>query len=199
MAKEVKKTDEISTKEKESASNETTKKSNNTRLIVILTMVLILAILAAIFPIAYSRYRTTKTAGATANVASMYCEMTVSSSQSSDSIINPYCTVTVMDYKNNKTTETDIDYTIEVKAKDDAFILPEFAWKDSNGTIIARSVDVTDNQGNLVSRTATFPTGHFKNGVKEDHTYTIVFFNTGEEEITRRVDFKLNAIQGIGE
>lgn len=176
-------------------NSENKNKMSTTNKVLILAIILALIIVTVtIFTIGYSKYIYTDQGFATADIATMICEMQVESSEKTDTIINPYCTITVSDYDNNKTTETDIGFTIEVKPKEN-FVLPEFEWKDSKGQIIARSVDVVDAQGNITARTAEFPKQTFKNGQAEDKVYTIVFKNTGEEEVTRKVEFELHAIQ----
>lgn len=171
-------------------------KSNSINKWIILGIIIaLIVIIVSLFSLGYSKYTKELTGSATAQVATMICEMEVQSSEKSPTVINPYCTITVSDYDtNNKITETDIGFTIDVSPKGN-FVLPEFEWKNSSGQVIARSVDVLDGGGNVIARTATFPKQTFESGQKQDKVYTIVFKNTGEEEVTRRVEFTLNAIQ----
>lgn len=160
--------------------NEKTKKKKIMHISIIL---LILIILVVLFGIAYSKYITTKTGSATVELAQMICEMEVQSSEANQTVINPYCVVTVRNYNDaDEISETDINFKIEVTPKED-FELPEYYWQDSKGTIIAQSTEAT---------------GSFKNGLKDLKEYKIVFLNSGEEDITRLVDFNLVAIQ-VGE
>lgn len=166
----------------ENNSNSTNQSKNNKTIkLAIIILILLIAIILAGF--AYAKYVTSKEASATAKVAQLICEMEVQSSEADDTIINPYCTVTVKNYNaEDKITETDINFKIEVTPKGD-FVLPEYYWKDSTGTILAQSTEVT---------------GSFQNGVKDLKEYTIVFLNSGEEDVVRNVDFNLVAIQ-VGE
>lgn len=169
------------------------KKTSN-KLIILAIVIVMIVIAVLLFTIGYSRFTSSKNAGASGEIATMICEMSVQSSEKSDTIINPYCTITVSDYNNSKTTETDIGFTIEVTPRDN-IVLPEFEWQDSSGRVIARSTDTLDQGGNVIARTAEFPKQTFKNGVRQDKVYKIVFKNTGEEEITRLVKFDLHAVQ----
>lgn len=159
-------------------NSESTNKSNKTIFTAIIILILLIAIILSGF--AYAKYVTSKEASATAQVAQLICEMEVQSSEADDTIINPYCTVTVKNYNSEeKITETDVNFKIEVTPKGD-FVLPEYYWKDSTGTILAQSTEVS---------------GSFQNGVKDLKEYTIVFLNSGEEDVVRNVDFNLVAIQ----
>jgi len=157
-----------------------TNKSKNNKTIKLAIIILILIIAVIISGFAYAKYVTSKQASATAQIAQMICEMEVQSSEADETIINPYCTVTVKNYNaEEKVTETDLNFKIEVTPKGD-FTLPEYYWKDSTGTILAQSTEVS---------------GSFQIGAKASKEYTIVFLNSGEEDIVRNVDFNLVAIQ----
>lgn len=147
--------------------------------LIIIIFCIILIIILVLGRLAYSKYMHTQSTTVSIKTATIVCEMEVVSSEDSNAIINPYCTVNVKDYIGEKVTETDINFKIEVSPKGD-FILPEYYWKDSSGTILARSTPVT---------------GTFTNGVKEDKEYTIVFLNSGEVDISRSIDFNLVAVQ----
>ena len=155
--------------------------SKKRKIIILLIIILILFILGTII---LGKYMTSKETGATMQVAKMICEMEVEESEDDRTIINPYCIVKVKNYDNkDKVTETDINFKVEVKPKDD-FVLPEYYWEDSEKTIVAQSTDVS---------------GDFKNGVKEEKEYKIVFLNSGEEDIIEKVEFNLVAVQTIEE
>lgn len=152
--------------------------------IMILCMLLMFAIILIIifFDIGYSKYRTTSNGSSSYEVAHMICNIDVVPSDGDRAIINPYCTVTVRNYdSDDKVAETDVNYTISVTPKED-FVMPEYYWQDSSGRIVARSTEVA---------------GKFKKGEKGLDEYKIVFINSGEQDITRLVEFNLNAIQGI--
>ncbi len=153
-------------------------KKDKSKLVIIIVLVLMLVIIIVGF--GYSKYTETYKGEATAEVAKMICEMEVEPSEAKESIINPYCKVTIKDFNSNGVTETDVDYRIEVLPKDN-IELPKYYWQDSSGTIICRNSELV---------------GNFKSGVKEQKEYTIVFLNTGEKEILRIVEFNLVAVQG---
>lgn len=171
------------------------KKRNIILIAAIICILIVIAVLGIISIRAYSKYVESTSGNATVQVAKMICEMDVQKSAATPTVINPYCVVTVRDYEGNQVTETDVNYRLEVVAKDNK-VLPEFYWKNENGTIIARSQDTLDNQGNVTVRTAQFPTQTFSAGVSSSKAFTIVFLNTGEEDILRIVDFNLVAVQG---
>ena len=149
-------------------------------IIKISTILTIIILVIVIFTIAYAKYTTSVSGQATTEVANMICEMNVTSSEASKQVINPYCIVTVKNYNDaDEITETDVNFKIEVTPKED-FEMPEYYWQNSEGVIIAQSTAVT---------------GSFKNGLKDLKEYKIVFLNSGEEDITRLVDFNLVAIQ----
>lgn len=130
----------------------------------------------------YARYKETINGEASAKIAKMICEMDVVPSENNKSLINPCCKVTVRNHdEDNNVAETDINYKIKVIPKDDLEDL-EYYWKDSEGTIIAESTELT---------------GSFVNGVKDEEEYTIVFLNSGDKDISRSVEFKLIAVQAI--
>ena len=143
-------------------------------------VVLLGAIVIALCGIAYSKYITTIQGQVSQKAAKMICNIEVTPSEKDKSIINPYCIVKVKNYdSDNSITETDVRYTIEVTPKGD-FVMPEYYWQDSNGTIVSRSTVVI---------------GNFKNQVKSEDEYKIVFLNSGVEDIMRVVEFNLIATQ----
>lgn len=156
------------------------KLKQNKKLIIAVLIVLIILI-AIIFGIGYSRYIVSLNGSSSQDIAEMICNMEVVPSEENRSIINPYCIVTVKNYNSeDKITETDVNYTIEVVPKED-FEMPEYYWQDSEGRIIARDAEVS---------------GNFKNQEKSTHEYKIVFKNSGEQDTIGLVEFNLKAIQG---
>lgn len=153
----------------------------NKKVIIVSTLILIMILIIILFSVGYSKYSTTSSGSSSSEVAHMICNMNVVPSEENRTIINPYCIVTVRNYESDdKVTETDVNYTISVTPKED-FVMPEYYWQDSSGRIVARSEEVA---------------GKFKNGEKGQDEYKIVFMNSGEEDITRLVEFNLTAIQG---
>ncbi len=161
-----------------------TVKENGTRnkiIIYLLLIFILILLMVVLIKTGYSKYTEEINGSTSAKVAKMICEIEVLPSEDNKEVINPYCIVTVKDYNNNdEITETDVEYTIEVLPKGD-FKMPEYYWQDSNGIIIARSTQVN---------------GRFVKGNKNENKYKIVFLNSGEEDITRLVEFNLIAIQG---
>lgn len=159
------------------------KNSKMTNVLLILAVVIVII---AISTFAYAKYSATKSGTATAVVADMICEMEVTGSSNTPTIIHPYCIVNLKNYKlsnNNEelVTETDVNFKIEVTAKE-GNTLPEYYWKDNS-----------DSTGRRIAE-STALTGTLKNGVKEEKEYTIVFLNSGEGDI-KAVDFNLVAVQ----
>lgn len=154
------------------------KKRNKYLFILAIIVILIIAIILAGF--AYARYVTTKEASATAQIAKMICELDVQVSEADETIINPYCIVKVKNYnEKDEVTQTDVNFKIEVKPKGD-YKLPEYYWKDSTGTILAQSTEIT---------------GSMSTDGKQQKEYRIVFLNSGEEDIVRNVEFNVVALQ----
>ena len=188
-------------------------KNKNKNVLVITLILLITLILIVICGVAYAKYLSRATGSATAEIAEMICIMDVKSSSEDNNggvinpadktIINPYCIVTVRDYKgateanHGDITQTDVSYTITVTPKkdnegNDTFTLPAYNWYEiaspnaTTGTKVATSTALTSS--------ATSD-GTFKNGVADTRYYKIVFLNSGEQDITRYVDFELKAVQ----
>lgn len=154
----------------------------------IIYVVLIIIVVAFIIRLGYAKYVQTFKGEASVQVAKMICEMEVIPNEENETLINPYCTIKVKNYrsKENNTqeediTETDINYKIQVIKKDNLENI-EYYWKDSGGTVVAESTELT---------------GSFVNGVKDEAEYKIVFLNSGDKDISRSVEFKLIAIQAI--
>ena len=146
-----------------------------------LGIILILIAVIVVFGIAFAKYKTELSGKTTTEIADMICEMQVTSSEANSQVINPYCIVNVKNYNdNNEITETDVSFKIEVTPKED-FEMPRYYWQDSEGVTISDS---------------TVLTGNFKNGIKDEKQYKIVFLNSGEEDITRLVNFNFVAVQG---
>lgn len=156
-------------------------KKKKSKLVIVLALMLIILLIIMFIGFGYAKYTETYKGEANADIARMICEMQVVPSEENKSIINPYCKVTVKNFNDTGITETDVDYTIQVSPKDD-FVLSEYYWKGSDGTIISRNSELV---------------GKFKNGVKDEDEYTIVFLNSGEQDILRVVEFNLVAVQAI--
>ena len=187
-------------------------KKNDAKKILMLSLTIaIIILLVGIAGFAYAKYVTSVQGTATSQVAKMICTMEIKSSSednngnvitpSDKTIVNPYCIVTVKDYTGTQSsptevTQTDVNYTVTVTPKkvngEDSFTLPAYYWYEiaspeaTTGTKIATSTAL-----NSAATTA----GPFQNGVAETRYYKIVFLNSGEEDITRYVDFDLNAVQ----
>lgn len=158
--------------------NKDSKKRNKKLFILIILLILIISIVLSGF--AYAKYLTTKQASATAKVATMICEIEVQASEADETIINPYCIVKVKNYNDkDQITQTDLNFKIEVKPKGE-YKLPEYYWKDSTGTILAQSTEIT---------------GSMSTDGKQQKEYRIVFLNSGEEDIVRNVEFNVVALQ----
>lgn len=156
------------------------KKEYNKTLLMIAVILVFIIVVIVIFTFGYAKYITTKTGSATTEVANMVCEMQVDASEANREIINPYCMVEVKNYNDtNGITETDVNYKIEVTAKE-GYTLPQYYWQETDGTTIAYDTAVT---------------GSFTHGSEQTKTYKIVFANSGEQDITQIVDFNLVAIQ----
>lgn len=163
-------------------NNINTKNKKKSRLIKIIYLGLILIIVQIIFLVAYrfARYKETYKGSASAEIAKMICEMDVLPSEDNKSIINPYCNIIVRNYdETNKVSETDINYTIQVITKDN-LELPGYYWEDAEGAKLQENSNLT---------------GKFENGVKDKKEYKIVFINSGEKDINRKIEFKLTAVQ----
>lgn len=153
----------------------------NKKVMIVSILILIMILIIILFSVGYSKYSTIIRGSSNSEVAHMICNMNVVPSEENRAIINPYCTVTVRNFdSDDKITETDVNYKISVTPKED-FVMPEYYWQDSNGRIVARSAEVT---------------GKFKNGEKGQDEYKIVFLHSGEEDVTRLIEFNLTAIQG---
>ena len=173
-------------------------KENKKKSIFMLLLTLIMIVLLSLtFGIAYAKYLTSANGSATAQVADMICKMEIKSSSenasgqvispSDKTIINPYCII----------TETDVNYVINVTPKKDnngqeSFTMPAYNWYEiaspdaESGTKIATSTALSSSSTTK---------GNFKNKVAETRYYKIVFLNSGEQDITRYVDFELKAVQ----
>ena len=120
-------------------------------------------------------------------------------------IVNPYCIITLKDYTGTEAnptavTQTDVDYTITVTPVQengvDTFTMPAYNWYQiaspnaTTGTKVATSTALTST---------TLANGNFTNGVAETKYFKIVFLNAGTADVTRYVDFQLNAFQSNNE
>ena len=173
--------------EKNSGNNVIKGNNNKSKNIAVLAIsILILILMIIIVGVAYAKYVTQVNGTATAQVAKMICNMDVTAANPDDqTIINPYCTVTLTDFNtvnnNENITETSLNYTVSVSPKSGLETLPAYYWEDSSGRRVG---------------SASQPlTGSFRKGVKETQTYKIVFINPGTADITAGIDFDLTAIQ----
>lgn len=160
------------------------KKKNNIIFLLIFLILLLLCVAGA----AYAKYITTGRGTASAQVAEMICNISVEAcSQDDETIVNPYCTVTLTDFKNEneqeRITEASINYTVRVSLAEGSQLttLPEYYWEDS--------------LGNRVGSTSQPLTGTFTKGSKDTQVYRVYFVNSGSDNITADVDFKLTAVQ----
>lgn len=172
--------------EEENDNNINTQNKNKkkSRLFKVVYLGVILIIVQIIFLVAFrfAKYKETYKGSASAEIAKMICEMDVVPSEDNKSIINPYCNIIVRNYdESNKVSETDINYTIQVITKDN-LELPGYYWEDAEGTKLQENSNLA---------------GKFENGVKDEKEYKIVFINSGEKDINRKIEFKLTATQAI--
>jgi len=186
-------------------------KTNNKKLIAIAVVLCLMVALIAIASVSIAKYIENNGGNAEADIAEMICTMDVVSSSEDNSgnvinpadksIVNPYCIVTLRNFRGSdqaqplKTTETDVKYTVTVTPKVDSqlnnFVMPAYNWYEvsspsaTSGTLVATSTDLT----------SAVSGGDFIKGSPETRYFKIVFLNSGERDITRYVDFNLNAIQ----
>lgn len=164
--------------------NTKTKKSNNLLFLIIFLILLLVCIGGA----AYAKYIVTKHGSASAQVAKMICNLNVQSSSASDqTIVNPYCTVTLTNFNTENNvdiiTEASYNYTVTVSLAQGSELttLPVYYWEDSNG--------------NRVGTTSQPLTGTFLNSAKDTQVYKVYFVNTGSNNITADIDFNVTAVQ----
>ncbi len=187
--------------------------NKNKSIIMLSLLLVIILILIIVCGVAYAKYVSKTNANVTAEIAKMICTMDVQSSsestnqslinQADKTIVNPYYIITVKDYSGTsesqpgEITQTDVSYTISVSPKKDqngvdTFTLPAYVWYEisspeaENATKIATSVPLSSS---ITSA------GNFRNGVADTRYYKIVFLNSGEQDVTRYVDFELKAVQ----
>lgn len=169
-------------------ANVSNNNNKNKKLATLVISLLLLFLLIIIVGVAYAKFVMTAEGTATAQVAKMICNMNVAACDSNDqTIINPYCTVTLNDYNtvNNvdKITETNVNYRVEVSPASGSTLqtLPTYYWMDSNDNIVG---------------SASQPlTGSFTKGNKETQVYRIYFVNAGSSNFLANIDFDLIAIQ----
>ena len=187
------------------------KKYKKKNLAVLLLMLIILALVIFMASTAYAKYVSSVKGNATAEIAKIICTMDVKSSSELNSpdktIVNPYYIITLKDFNGSnesqpdEVTQADVNYTVSVTPKKDesgvdTFTLPTYCWYEisspdaEHGTKIATSTPLTS----LIASDGTF-----KGNVAETRYYKIVFLNSGEQDITRYVDFELKAIQDKAE
>lgn len=153
------------------------KMEKNKLIIIILVILLLVTIISLIiFRNAYAKMTKVYEAKTTTDIGSIYCEMEVTASANSKTIVNPYCTVKVKNYdSSNNITVIPVEYTVNVVTLDGSE-LPEYQWQDSNGNVVKENEALT---------------GTFNTTSKQQQTYTIVFKNTGESTVSKKIDFEL--------
>lgn len=151
------------------------------KVIIFISVIAALIVMIMVTKIGYARYTETFTGKASGEVAKMICEMEVVTNENSEEIlINPYFKLKVKNYNlEGDITETDVDYKIEVLSNDGKDI-PEYHWETSDGIELYTNSECT---------------GSFSKEMKEETEYTIVFANSGEDEILRKIKFNLVATQ----
>lgn len=160
---------------------EVAKEKNISNINIVLVVVLFLVLFALLCSYGYARYVTSQNGSSAAFTSKIICDIEIQPSENNENIINPYCSIKVKNYnEQDEVSEVAVSFKVQITPKNE-FEIPPYYWQDSNGVIVAESADLQ---------------GSFELGVKEDKEYTIVFMNTGEEDITRMVDFNLVAIQG---
>lgn len=167
----------------------------NKKILSLTLTLLMIALLVALFGLAYARYMSSASGTATAQVANLICKMEVESSSEDaqgnptpfdETIIHPYCILTIKDYEGEtagtatKVTEGSLNYTVTVTPKEQDFTLPTYYWENMSTHEII-------NTANLQ--------GTFTKGQAEDQQYKIVFTNAGTANITKHVNFNLTAVQ----
>lgn len=172
----------------------------------VIVLMLILIIIGIISGVAYSRYVSKHKGNVTAEIAKIICLMDVKSSSEDNSVnvitpadktvINPYCIVTVKNYNGDisnptEVTQTDISYTITVKPKEEnavpTFTMPQYNWYEISSPSATSGTKVATSPSEL--------TGKLTHNSAQNKYYKIVFLNSGEQDITRYVDFEIKAVQ----
>lgn len=181
-------------------NDQDTQKQNKgkNKALIILLLTLIVICLAIILVGAYAKYVTGIQASADAKVADFICTMDVTPCESSKEIVNPYCTVTVKNYDNKHIAETDIDFKVTVTSKDEGGELPEYKWykldstEDPDGEKEVGSISTFLQDTIPVSFTDT---GEQQQAQRQEQKYKIVFINPGDEDVTKNLQFELDAVQ----
>ena len=162
-------------------TNTNTNSKSKTIALLVLSL-LLLILLIAIVGIAYAKFTASVNGTATAQVAKMVCNMDVEPSAVNNTIINPYCTVTLTNFNNSTDiSQTDLNYRVEVSPKSGLLSLPTYYWEDEGG--------------NRVGNTSSALTGSFSRGIQDTQIYKVIFMNSGESDITAEINFDLIAIQ----
>ena len=165
--------------------NRTTNQEKAKRLKIMIAILLTLIVCILIAGIAYAKFAERRTGTATAQTANAICTMDITPNVANEEIVNPYCTVTIKNYNTEgQKSEVETRYQVEVQPKGD-YQLPRYYW-EQDGKIIAQNTNLT----------GTIPLQIESGQVQQqEHTYKIVFINTGSEDITRQVEFNLTATQ----
>ena len=159
-------------------------KKNNVILLVILIIILLLTV---IIGIAYARFTKSANGTATATVAKVICNMNVVPCSARDNtIINPYCTVTLNNYNNPQDiSQVNVNYKVEVELDSNSTLeeMPTYYWLDSTGN---RVPGINESQP---------LTGSLTKGNAVSEQYTIEFVNEGNNTTTENMKFTLTAVQ----
>lgn len=149
--------------------------------------VTIIILLVVIVCVAYAKFCMQVNGSATANVAKVICNMNVVPCSANDNtIINPYCTVTLNNFNNPQDiTQADVNYKVEVELDSNSTLeeMPAYYWLDSTGN---RVPGINESQP---------LTGSFEKGNAVTEQYTIQFVNEGQNTTTENMKFILTAVQ----
>ena len=183
-------------------NDQDTQKQNKrkNKILIILLLILIVICLAIILVGAYAKYVTGIQASADAEVADFVCTMDVTACEASKEIVNPYCIVKVKNYDdNNHIAETDINFKITVTSKDKDVALPEYKWyKIENSADASEGKEVVSASNPLQDTIpASFKagTGAEQQAERHEQQYKIVFINPGDKDVTKNLQFELDAVQ----
>lgn len=156
--------------------------SNKYKIILIIVFVILLICVVMLLSNAYSKYFSKLLGQGGAEVAKIKSSTTVVSYNSSEDTINPYCEITVKNTDDNVLTEVAFQYIITITATEGT--LPEYYCIDAQGNEVANS-----------TTGATTITGQFGYEAADTHAYTLYFINTGEEDITHKINIETKTVQ----
>lgn len=165
-------------------NNTNEKNQKNKSIAMLILSILLLILLIVIVGVAYARYISSVNGTISAQSAKMICNIDVQAGNTTNTTINPYCTVTLTNFNNSTDiTQTDVAYSVEVTLNENSTLdaLPAYYWEDANGTPVGeRSQPLT---------------GTLTKGNVDTQVYTVTFINEGESNVTTDIDFDLTAIQ----